>query len=138
METNDITDDTIFDEDGEPINRTSAFLPVHPNVRDDIRHISKHHLLLRYDFQSQNWMLEVLGNGAFVNDKHFQRNATIALDHNDYVQLSSLGFTFKLPDNPRSPGLSRGTFDDESDEGLSEEDDQLVSTSPVRRLSNAI
>jgi len=136
----EITENVAYDENGEPLTRTHAFVPVHTPNKEDIRFISKEHLLLSFDFQQQCWQMEVLGFQAVVNMERVPRGMTVPLEHNDEVTVSSLKFVFKLPDNfRRSPGMSRGTF--ESDEELEnelEDRERAPSTSPARRLSNAI
>ena len=138
----DVMHTGLFTADGEPQIRTYAFIPVHPKNPEDITKISKEHLMFSYNFAEEKWELEVVGNRALVNEKLFNKGDIVPLDHNDEIMVSSLHITFKLPDNFRhSPGLSRGTFSRNSDEEsleLSEDEDRAVSTSPARRLSNAM
>ena len=133
----------LFTEDGEPYSRTLATLPVHTQRLEDIFKVSKKHLLFSFNFQEECWELHIFGLGAFVNDVWTTRGTIVALAHNDEIQVSSLTIVFKLPDSHRnSPGLSRGTFSQmgrEDQDDLSEdEEEEVVGTSPVRRLSNAL
>ena len=139
----DFSNVNLFNADGEPETRTSAFIPVHTPNPEHIIKISKEHLKFRYNFQEEQWELQVVGNRAFVNDELFEKYSIVPLEHNDEIMIATVHIVFKLPDNYRhSPGLSRGTFsrdsDEEEDEFSDEEDDVAISTSPVRRLSNAM
>lgn len=131
----------LFTEDGEPYSRTLATLPIHTQQPEDIRKISKKHLLFSFNFPDERWELHIIGMNAFVNEMLFERGDIIPLNHNDEIQVSSLMITFKLPDSHRnSPGLSRGTFSQvglEDNDDLSGDEAGAAGTSPVRRLSNA-
>ncbi|KAK5164792.1 uncharacterized protein LTR77_009456 [Saxophila tyrrhenica] len=133
-------EDTAFDENGEPLTRTSAFVPVHPAQPEDIRKISREHLTFRFNFQEQYWELQILGNNVFINSVQYFRGDIVPINHNDEILLGSLMIFFKLPDNPRrSPGMSLGTFASEAEDNESELSDEERDgmASPVRRLSNA-
>ncbi|KAK3719237.1 hypothetical protein LTR37_004456 [Vermiconidia calcicola] len=123
---------------GEPERRTHAFIEVHPQHREDITKISKEHLMFSFNFKEEQWELLVLGNRAFVNNDLIDKGQVVALEHNDEIMVASLYMIFKLPDNFRhSDGLSIGTFEvGELHDG--EEDATARSSSPVRRLSNAM
>ena len=132
-----------LNEDGEPEFRTCAYVPVHTANREDMMKVSKDHIKFSYNFQDEQWELIVLGSGAFVNDHLYQRGSVVRLLHNDEIMMATIVMNFKLPDDfTRSPGPSRGTFsrDGETETKVEESDgsDQAVSTSPVRRLSNAM
>jgi len=128
------------DADAAVDDPPAQFLPVHTINRDHLRKISKEHLIIEYNSEEEKWELEVIGRtGAFVNNELHPPGNVVFLNHNDTISMaSSLHLVFKLPDVARpSPGLSKATtFDGEmaEDEDLS----SAVSTSPVRRLSNAI
>ncbi|KAK3686401.1 hypothetical protein LTR37_019874 [Vermiconidia calcicola] len=123
---------------GEPEKRTHAFIEVHPQHREDITKISKEHLMFSFNFKEEQWELLVLGNRAFVNNDLTDKGQVVALEHNDEIMVASLYMVFKLPDNFRhSDGLSIGTFEvGELQDG--EDDATARSSSPVRRLSNAM
>ncbi|KAF2485345.1 hypothetical protein BDY17DRAFT_293406 [Neohortaea acidophila] len=133
-----------LDPSREPATRTVAFIPIHTQVAEDIGKISKEHLIFRYNFELQTWELTVAGNRAFINDVLVEKNAIVPLHHDDEIMIATISMTFKLPDNPsRHSPLSLGTFSQYSEADLSDGDsdgDELarVSTSPVRRLSNAM
>lgn len=129
-----------LDEDGNPTNRTFAWLPVHPLKKDDIAYISREHLLIRYNFALGDWELVALANGVYVDKNLVPKGTSVPLAHNSWIRILSLAFHFKLPDHyAESDGISRGTWgsdvEDEVDEYLSDDDDDSVG--PVGKLTGA-
>ncbi|TKA30674.1 hypothetical protein B0A50_02394 [Salinomyces thailandicus] len=115
---------------------SEAFVPVHPQKPEDIKKISKNHLLFRYNFEAETWEVQILGSGAMINDQYRRRDEVVALSNHDQIVVASLEVVFKLPDADRgSPGPSRGTFasDLDDEDGLSP-----IRMSPIRRLSQAV
>lgn len=127
---------------------TYAYVPIHTGIPEDINKISKDHLKFQYNFESECWELHVNGNRAIVNELLFEKGTTVALGHNDEIMIASLVMTFKLPDNGRAASRgaspSIGTFSEAAREEWTPEDSsgseraRVASTSPARRLSNAI
>lgn len=138
---------TALGPDGEPEERTHAFIPIHPQKAADIKNISREHLKFSFNFAKAQWELHILNNRAFVNDDIHDKGDIVELHHNDEVMVASVHVTFKLPDNFRdSPGISHGTFStnddelsyDDDDEEEDDDNDQVAPTSPARRLSRTV
>ena len=111
-----------FDEDGEPLQRTYAYVPVHPPTADDIRLISREHLMIRFNFQLSSWEMVVLGTQLQVGDRVFQKGQSCPMHHLDVISIKSLTITFKLPNNyTTSDGMSRGTFDSDVEDEVAYE-----------------
>ncbi|KAK5731115.1 hypothetical protein LTR15_001053 [Elasticomyces elasticus] len=111
-----------------------AFVPVHPTEAEDIKKISKEHLIIGYDFERESWTMHVLGSHVDHNGTLVQRGDVVDLEDLDRLAVYSLEFVFKLPSEEQregTPGPSQGVFSD----GLESEG---ARTSPIRRLSTAM
>ncbi|RMZ09654.1 hypothetical protein D0862_03536 [Hortaea werneckii] len=119
---------------------SQAFVPVHPQRAEDIKKISKEHLLFRYNFQEETWEVLVMGPSAMINDSYHRRDEVVRLSRHDHIVIAeTLAVDFKLPDAMRtSPGPSRGTFTSDGEEDFGDLQTSPLGTSPIRRLSKAM
>ncbi|SMY19118.1 unnamed protein product [Zymoseptoria tritici ST99CH_1A5] len=114
--------------------REWAQLPVHPPVPEDIKKISREHLIIHYSSEADRWLLDVIGNGAYVNGiQYVKGDKDLELNHDDEIFISSLGMRFMLPENVHNePVLS----DEEDQDDAAPRIADGSSISPARRLSN--
>ncbi|GAB1731351.1 hypothetical protein NU195Hw_g5225t1 [Hortaea werneckii] len=119
---------------------SQAFVPVHPQRAEDIKKISKEHLLFRYNFMEETWEVLVMGPSAMINDSYHRRDEVVKLSRHDHIVIAeTLAVDFKLPDAIRtSPGPSRGTFASDGEEDFGDLQTSPLGTSPIRRLSKAM
>ncbi|KAI6843073.1 hypothetical protein KC340_g1937 [Hortaea werneckii] len=119
---------------------SQAFVPVHPQRAEDIKKISKEHLLFRYNFLEETWEVLVMGPSAMINDSYHRRDEVVKLSRHDHIVIAeTLAVDFKLPDAMRtSPGPSRGTFTSDGEEDFGDLQTSPLGTSPIRRLSKAM
>ncbi|KAI6786625.1 hypothetical protein KC350_g19127, partial [Hortaea werneckii] len=119
---------------------SQAFVPVHPRRAEDIKKISKEHLLFRYNFLEETWEVLVMGPSAMINDSYHRRDEVVKLSRHDHIVIAeTLAVDFKLPDAMRtSPGPSRGTFTSDGEEDFGDLQTSPLGTSPIRRLSKAM
>lgn len=119
---------------------SQAFVPVHPQRAEDIKKISKEHLLFRYNFLEETWEVLVMGPSAMINDSYHRRDEVVRLSRHDHIVIAeTLAVDFKLPDAMRtSPGPSRGTFTSDGEEDFGDLQTSPLGTSPIRRLSKAM
>ncbi|KAF2767644.1 hypothetical protein EJ03DRAFT_143697 [Teratosphaeria nubilosa] len=138
-------------ETGANPGLSKAFIPVHPVAgrEDDIKKVSKEHVIISYNFDEERWEAEIKGKYCWVNDTNYARGDIVPLGHHTRFEFVGIFFNFKLPDQERaSPGPSRGTFsehggvedeDEDEDDDDDEDNEDLLKTSPAaRKLSGAI
>ncbi|KAH9836877.1 FORKHEAD protein, partial [Teratosphaeria destructans] len=149
LHTNTMWPSLVDGETGANPGLTRAFIPVHPVAgrEDDIKKVSKEHVIISYNFDEERWEAEIKGKYCWVNDTNYARGDIVPLGHHTRFEFVGIFFNFKLPDQERaSPGPSRGTFseyggveDGDEDDDDEEDNDDLLATSPAaRKLSGAI
>lgn len=112
-----------------------ALLPVHPADPDDIKNISREHLIFSYNQDNHRWEVHVVGNNAYIGNTLYHRgDANIPLEHGTEINISSLSIIFRLP--PTVDTNDSIEPDEDADEQSSAEMAIDPESSPDRRLSN--
>lgn len=108
--------------EGNP--RIWAALPVHPAVKEDIKKISREHMIFSYDTDREKWIMKVVGkSGVMLNGTHYPTGSDdVALSDGDEFWIATLQMTFLLPKH-----------DDDEPEGVMDSVEEM-SGSPVSRL----
>lgn len=100
-----------------------AQLAIHPAVPEDIKAISREHLVIRFDSDLGCWVIDVVGNGVILNDEfHPKGTMGMELHSGDEIMITSVVFHFHLP-----PVVD----EDEDDVLESVEQDDATATSPT-------
>ncbi|KAF2169351.1 hypothetical protein M409DRAFT_20575 [Zasmidium cellare ATCC 36951] len=111
-----------------------AQLPVHTANPDDIKQISREHLIFSYDPENLRWVLHVVGNNAYVGDQLYRKgDKDIPLESGTEIFISTLRIVFRLPiqlDNFESVDSDEEV--DELDEAATDAD-----STPERPLSKS-
>ena len=111
--------------------REWAQLPVHTARPEDIKKISKEHLIFSYNSEAERWELKVIGNRAFVNGELYDKGNVVPLHHDDEIYIATVGMRFMLPDD-----VANAVDGDDIIESV--ETSSPLSTSPIGRLSHAM
>lgn len=108
-----------------------AQLPVHTTNPEDIKRISREHLLFHYDSDNRRWVVDVVGNKAYVgNELYTKGTRNIPLENGTEIFISTVQIVFRLP--IQVGDVESDVSEDEDDD---DSDDEVDATSD-RRLSN--
>lgn len=123
-----------------------AQLPIHTPRPEDIKKISREHLLFRYSSEKAKWVMDVVGNQIVVasangqQENVYKRSTTdIVLNHDDEIFISSVRFRFILPAELVDESSEEEVESDDVLESVETFEDATAATSPAaRRISDMI